>query len=68
MSPIPESAFEDSTLCFLSVAPCRMPVWRTRWFVNEDCAAAMASRLRDGVPCWTAVVDDDSGGATTAAG
>ena len=27
----------------------------------------MASQLRDGVPCWTAVVGDDSGGAITAA-
>ena len=67
MSPIPDSPWEVSILCFLHVAPWRIPVWRTHWFISEDCAAAIASQLREGVPCWTVVVGEDSGGAITAA-
>ena len=59
MSPIPDSPWEVSILCFLRVAPWRIPVWRTRWFASEDCAAAIASQLREVVPCWTAVVSEE---------
>ena len=67
MSPIPDSPCEVSILCFLQLAPWRIPVWRTRWFTSDDCAAAIASQLREGVPCCMVVVGEDSGAAITAA-
>ena len=42
---------EVSILCFLWLAPWWIPVWRTCWFASDDCAAAIASQLREGVPC-----------------
>ena len=67
MSPIPDSPCEVSILCFLQLALWRIPVWRTCWFANDDCAAVIASQLREGVPSGTVVVGEDSGTAITAA-
>ena len=35
------------------------------WFASDDCADAIASRLREGVLCCTVVVGEDSGAAIT---
>ena len=66
MLPIPDSFSEVSILCFLQLAPWQIPVWRTCWFVSDDCAAAIASQLREGVLCCMVVVGEDSGAAITA--